>query len=386
MHDDWAVILLGSRPFEGRPPLSETHLAKALARDRPVLVIDPPRSRWRRDRREQVEQVLLDNGSAFTVFRPRTLPGPDRAGLVLVNDRLVTRQINRAAQEWLGDRPRVVVSFSPHRGLLPGVKREKFVYWQYDRVVDIPGLWARNTALTRHAQLLRGADLITAVSPELVADCATEGVTAELITNGVDLARFESRGPVPPELRGHGPVIGFVGAIGARVDIDLVAAVARARPDATVVLIGAQRVEIPDLPNVLAVGSLPYDELAAWMSTFSVGLVPYRTDRFNRSSSPLKAFEYLAAGVPVVSTPLPALTGLGPAVTIAPAGTGFLTAVDRAVEHPVPRDVCLRTAEANTWSHRARLLEQLVDELFDDAGPEVEPAEQGRPLENRGER
>ncbi|MCP3913600.1 MAG: glycosyltransferase family 1 protein [Actinomycetia bacterium] len=360
MNDDWAVLLVGSRPFEGRPPLSETHLARALARQRPVLVVDPPRSRWRRDGRDQVEQVLLDDGAALTVFRPRTLPAPDRAGSVRINDRLISRQVDRAAKEWLGDIPRVIVSFSPHRGLLPRVQRDLFVYWQYDRVADIPGLWARDTALSRHQRLVREADLVTGVSTDLVDNCAEQGVAAELITNGVDPSRFVSRGGIPPELRDRGPIIGFVGAIGGRLDVDLIGAVARARPDATVVLIGPQRVDLPELPNIVAVGTLPYDELVDWVTNFSVGLVPYLTNRFNRSSSPLKAFEYLAAGVPVVSTPLPALDGLGPSVTLAPAGPSFIAAVDRAVEAPIGPEACRAIAAANTWDQRAEHLAALV--------------------------
>ncbi|MCP5026676.1 MAG: glycosyltransferase family 1 protein [Actinomycetia bacterium] len=377
MHDDWAVLLVGSRPFEGRPPLSETHLAKALARTRPVLVVDPPRSRWRRDNRDQVELVVLDDGSALTVFRPRTLPAPDRSGSVVINDVLIARQVNRAARQWLGNRRRVIVSFSPHRGLLPRVDHDLFVYWQYDRVADIPGLWARDTALARHQRLLHGADIVTGVSTELVDECAGQGVAAELITNGVDLRRFETQGRVPPELKGRHPVIGFVGAIGPRVDVDLVADVARARPDAAVVLIGPQRVDLPDLPNLLVVGSLPYDELSDWVANFSVGLVPYRTDRFNRSSSPLKAFEYLAAGVPVVSTPLPALDGLGPTVTVAPAGSAFLAAVDRAIEEPVGADSCRRAAAGNTWEHRAEQLTALIDARLHPGPGAASPPEPG---------
>ena len=83
---------------------------------------------------------------------------------------------------------------------------------------------------------------------------------------------------------------------------DLVDAAAAALPEFTFVLIGAVNGALPRSANVHSVGAVPYDELPAHLQFGDVGIVPYRRGTFNDASCPLKVYEYLAAGLPVVAT------------------------------------------------------------------------------------
>ena len=115
-----------------------------------------------------------------------------------------------------------------------------------------------------------------------------------------------------------GPIAGFAGNLTAeKVDFELVEAIARLRPDWSVVLVGPvagnARREVEGLsriPNVHALGFRAYGELSAYVSAFSVGLIPYRANDYTRNCSPLKVFEYLAAGKAVVASGVPELGGM----------------------------------------------------------------------------
>ena len=164
---------------------------------------------------------------------------------------------------------------------------------------------------SRHEQLLRSADLVTAVSPTLLEDSLAANRRAFLLPNGADIAHFARPSPPPAALDGRGTMVGFVGAVSWRVDMALLEGIARRRPAWTIVLVGRVTVPVPRLDNLLVVGDRPYEELPGWVQRFDVGIVPYTDAAFNRASFPLKVFDYLASGVPVVAAPLPGAGGSG---------------------------------------------------------------------------
>ncbi|MEO8849332.1 MAG: polysaccharide pyruvyl transferase family protein [Casimicrobiaceae bacterium] len=140
---------------------------------------------------------------------------------------------------------------------------------------------------------------------------------AKRVTNGVDVAHFAVRRgqfPVPPGMsaitaRGK-PIVGYFGALASWFDFDLLAAVAKHRPDLEFVLIGQDYDATPDavnwqsLPNVHRLGVVPYEDLPRWACWFDVGMIPFKVNAITESTSPLKLFEYMALGLPVVATDL----------------------------------------------------------------------------------
>jgi glycosyltransferase involved in cell wall biosynthesis len=142
-----------------------------------------------------------------------------------------------------------------------------------------------------------------------------------LVRNGADFAHFAHANGAAPELHAlSGPVVGFAGNLTSeKVDFDLIEAVARARPEWSVVLVGpaaedarAGLERASKLPNVHVLGFRPYDVLPSYVGGFAVGLIPYRTTAYTRNCSPLKVFEYLAAGKAVVASGVPELAGMEP--------------------------------------------------------------------------
>ena len=136
-----------------------------------------------------------------------------------------------------------------------------------------------------------------------------------------------------------GPVLGFYGVIDERMDLGLIAAVADARPDWTLVMVGpVVKISPDDLPvraNIQYPGGAGYADLPAHLASWDVALMPFAINESTRFISPTKTPEYLSAGKPVVSTPIRDVVrhyGKLQAVGIADTPEAFIAACDAALE------------------------------------------------------
>ncbi|MGH6887130.1 MAG: glycosyltransferase, partial [Geminicoccales bacterium] len=170
------------------------------------------------------------------------------------------------------------------------------------------------------------------------------------------------------------PVLGFAGNfLASKVDFALLEAVAARRPQWTLLLVGPARDDtapaLEDLAareNVRWLGPIAYDELPGYIAAFDVATIPYLRNAYTRSCFPLKTFEYLAAGKPVVASGLPELEGMDPHVVLADGADTFIAAVEAALLRTSEPEVAARqeVAAANTWETRTgRLLELVGAEL-----------------------
>jgi polysaccharide pyruvyl transferase CsaB len=171
-----------------------------------------------------------------------------------------------------------------------------------------------------HEELLRSAKVVVITSQRLLEATKPKRPDALLLPNGVDYDYVQRMRPgdgePPPEdwmgigERGR-PVIGYSGALAEWFDYELLSAVALARPDLDFVLIGTdydgslRRSGVLEIENVHWLGMKPYEELFRYVWRFDVGTIPFRVNEITLATSPVKLFEYMACGKPVVSTRLP---------------------------------------------------------------------------------
>ncbi len=174
------------------------------------------------------------------------------------------------------------------------------------------GMPAERTVKHHHRPLIEEADIVIVSNPVLLERHRAEREDLILVENGVDLDRFTSTGPVAESLL-NGPTVGFHGALAPWVDFDLLAAVVgsgRAFDSFSVgpvdPLVDEEVAGLTALPNVQVVPAQPSDRIAEYVRGFSVGILPFVVDEMTEAVTPLKLYEYLACGVPVVATPLPA--------------------------------------------------------------------------------
>ena len=200
-----------------------------------------------------------------------------------------------------------------------------------------------------------------------VADAMSEfAADVHLVPNGCELpGEFPPSDP-PPELASlSGPVIGYVGNLSDRIDIDLLDDLVRARPSWQFVFVGSTHLDQTILRldrhhNAHFLGVRPYEQAKRLIQHLDVALIPHLDNEMTRSMNPLKAFVYCAAGVPVVSTPIANIEDLGSLITVATGAERFLEAIEDALDRGrTPADA--EALRVHAWDTRVQRALTLID-------------------------
>lgn len=369
------TVISGANSLDERR-FADHHLAAGLARYGPVLFVDPPRSPLRRRDGTDAPPGVRRVGPNLVRYTPRVLPAPERPGVVHWTSRVIRRGIGRAVQA-MGLPVGVHVAASVLTPLFDSARDRAQVFWWQDDFVggaDLMGVAPERNAHGERS-MLRAADYVVAANPLLEARSRAFGAPTRLIPFGCDLSAFAARQveSPPTDLAISPGYAVLMGQLGPRVDLALLhALVDRAVP---LLLIGPMHDEqsrqrwapLTGRSGVQWVGPKPVSELARYLAYASVGLVPYTQSAFNTASFPLKTLEYLAAGLPVVATDLPAIRWLNaPDVAIAHTPREFATAAAVARVAPVNhRALDSRRAFVvpHTWPARTAQWAELLAEL-----------------------
>jgi glycosyltransferase involved in cell wall biosynthesis len=174
-------------------------------------------------------------------------------------------------------------------------------------------------------------------------------------------------------------VAGYVGVIDERIDLGLVADLAAALPDWEIQMVGPvckiDEATLPQAPNIAYLGQQPYEKLPDVMGGFDVALMPFALNDATRSISPTKTLEYLAAGLPVVSSRVPdVVSDFSEFVRLEDDGAGFAAACQEVVEHDTAeRDARLAPVlERYRWDWIAAAMEQHMEAALGEAVEAVE--------------
>ncbi len=221
--------------------------------------------------------------------------------------------------------------------------------------------------LARERQLLTGSDLVVVSSGFLEREAAPLARRVVRVPNACDFDPFAA---VPAPASKPAPVIGYYGAIADWFDSDLVADLAQRRPDWRFLLVGstytADTSRLSTLPNVEMPGEVPYADLPGWIARMDVLLIPFRRTPLTEATNPVKAYEILAAGRPLVSVPLPEVVALGDLVRLAETPEEMEREVLSALSGDTPEERERRRAFAReqTWAHRVEALAPALEGCF----------------------
>lgn len=379
-------MLWGNTPWDGHH-LGAQSIAEALSAHHDVLYVDPPTSivrQWRIGVREIGRRLRGRSIDPISdgLMRLRTIgpPGLRRRGGRTVNNALLRRTV-RAAVESL-DRP-VRAVISGYLDVDPwGICEER---WRICRVSDdfsVGGELGVDVSHMADAQrrIAERSDAIVCVSPRLADTWRTAARPTAMIPNGADVEGFRGAADLerPAEIDLPDPIVGYVGQLSTRIDLELVRSVASSGH--SLLLVGRIREDldralVDDLlgfANVQWVEPVPYDEVPAYVGAMAIGLLPYSTSAFNLASFPLKVFDYLATGIAVVSTDLPAVRWIdSDHILVADGPEAFAAAVDIAlgdIDDPTSRADRRALAAEHSWPRRAEAYISLLDELDEAAG------------------
>jgi UDP-galactopyranose mutase len=234
----------------------------------------------------------------------------------------------------------------------------------------------------REARLLAAADLVFTGGQSLYEAKREKHPRVHAFPSSIDAEHFRQARddrPDPADQAGiPGPRLGYFGVIDERLDLDLLAAVAEARPDWHLVMVGPvvkiDPASLPQRPNLHWLGMKSYPELPEYLSGWDVALMPFALNESTRFISPTKTPEYLAGGRPVVSTPIRDVVkpyGESGMVEIADGPEAFVAAVDRVLRRALAsedRESWLRRVDehlshgswSRTWQQMSELIEAAV--------------------------
>lgn len=300
-----------------------------------------------------------------------------------VNCALSARLIRRVARA--APRPAVLWIYDAISAGMVGSCGEDLAV--YDCVDD----YVEQTRSPRGRALMAACDRTAAMRSRLVFSTALPVYERQrrlnrkthLVPNAGDyehFARAADPSAIARELVGlPRPVVGFAGNfLATKVDFELLEHVASARSEYTLLLIGPSTPEtltsleiLVRLPNVRWLGRKPYDQLPRYVAAFDVALIPYVSNDYTRSCFPLKLYEYLAAGKPVVASGLPELAGMEPDVVLAEGPAGFMDAIGAALDRAGETDRARRMqiASRNSWEARTEKLLGFVQGELDGRDP-----------------
>ncbi len=245
----------------------------------------------------------------------------------------------------------------------------------YDCVDDWSAfLQSHGDASERERRLVAMSDIVFTTAQRLYQMKKKVNPHTYLVPNGVDCEHFSKPASgIPPSMKNiPRPIIGFSGAIHFWVDLRLVETIAKRRTEWSFVFVGpiGKKVDIPRLPNMHFLGKVSYDVLPSYVSSFNVCIIPFAHTELTASADPIKLYEYLASGKPIISTDLPEVRKFAHLIGIADGADEFERSIEIALEEDSPDRVRARQAVAaeNSWDNRFQMMMNIIQERRETLG------------------
>jgi glycosyltransferase involved in cell wall biosynthesis len=357
-------------------PLSKTHVMRRLARDNRVLWVNSIGCRAPTASKADVSRAYRKLANAaqpieeveknIHVLNPLALPIYGQAGQI-INRQVLGYQVRRGMKKLGFERP-VSFVWNPAAGVVTGDLGEDLViYYCVDEYTAFAGVTRAKLAALENRVLDR-ADVVIVSAERLLRTKAKRNGRCFLVRHGVDYDHFrlalDPTTHVPDDIASlPRPILGYFGLIGADwFDVALMEHVARRFPSASIALIGKVTRDVSalaQLPNVHLLGQRPYARLAGYAKAFDVALIPFPINEVTMHANPLKAREYLAAGLPVVATAIPEVEVLG-SCRIGHDREEFADAVDEALRDPSSRLARSLAMRHESWDARVDDLRRIV--------------------------
>lgn len=330
---------------------------------------------WRRPVRwmggpEPIEENL------FVGTLPLAIPGYQMSFVVNAANNLFMRQVLRQWMKTLRFRSPIVWTYNPHSERLLGQLGESCVVYEcVDELTASHGLVRAEVVREQERRLIDAADLVIVTHENLYRSKQPLARRIHLIPNAAEVEHFAKASDpatrVADDIKAlKRPVIGVVGTLQYWIDFDLIRYLAEQRPAWSFALIGprgrlARTDKIEHLPNVHLLGRRPYDELPSYVRGLDVCLNPYVLDDTALNCSPLKLYEYVASGRPVVSVDMPEAHKFADVIGIGRSYEDVLARLEEALKPEATSDRAIQTrmqaARGHSWNARLTEMEEALE-------------------------
>ena len=315
-------------------PLSKKHVMTRLARRNRVLWVNSlgnraPRASTRDmkrifDKLQRFAGGLTQVGTNIHVLTPLAVPNYSSPFMRRVNEMVVGTTV-RAAMKRLGFRHPLLYTFVPASAWVADqLGCDRVIYHCVDEYSEFDGAGSEIAELEK--ELIEKSDLVITCSTPLMESKSQLNPNTVLIRHGVEREHFaracDPATPMPADVASlPRPILGFYGLVAEWVDLEAMRLCAEAFPEGSLVIVGDINnadteglVRLHAMPNVHFLGRKKYETLPGYCKAFDVALLPFVQNELTRNANPLKLREYLAAGLPVVTTDIPEAIALKPIV------------------------------------------------------------------------
>ena len=361
-------------------PLSKTHLMRVLAKDNRILWVNAIANRMPTTSPKDVSRIYKKL-KGFTepihkvepnifVLNPLAFPSYENKLILEVNQRFLASQVKKAMRRLQFENV-VNMVFNPAAGMIAGrLGESEVIYYCVDEYSAFTG--ASRGLKEVEDDLFRRADMVIVSGEKLFESKKHFNPNTFVIRHGTDWQHFRTaldpELPIPPDIADlPRPIIGFHGLLADWIDYELIKKVAEHFKDGSIVLIGKVAVDakqkikiINDVPNIHIVGRKLYDELPAYCKAFDVALNPFEINELTLAANPLKVREYLAAGLPVVSTDIPEVRVLDDCL-VGTDHDDFIRKIEQAIANPKPRNEVSDAVAHESWESKVDELREIMN-------------------------
>jgi glycosyltransferase involved in cell wall biosynthesis len=295
----------------------------------------------------------------------------------VLSNRIISRSINKYLKNF-GIYPDILWLSFPFQNDLIGRFSEKIVC--YDCMDDYLHMIPKSSEKLDIAEkdILIKANIVFASSSKLFDKCLKYNKETYLVPNGAEVNHFikarDCTLEIPEDfVHLRSPIMGFFGYIGDWIDLELLAFLAESNPNWSFVIIGPINTDtniIKKYANIFLLGEVPYKNLPNYLQKFDVCMILFKVNSLTESVNPVKLFEYLASGKPIVSTNLPEIRKYERYCMISSNKEEFLHNLRVCLEKKDKNDTIERIqfARENSWEDRVTIIEILLNDFFSSGG------------------
>ena len=374
-------ILCFSHDWTG-DPLSKTHLMRVLSKENRILWVNAIANRMPTASSKDVSRIfkklksytepVREVESNIYVLNPLAIPAYGNPTVRNFNQKFLLSQVKKAMRKLKFVNPLNMV-FNPAAGLLAGKLGEtEVIYYCVDEYTAFTG--AAKGLREIEEDLFRKSDLVIVSAEKLLENKKQYNENTFLIRHGTDWRHFrtalDAEIKIPDEIANlPKPIIGFHGLLADWVDYELIKKTAEHFPNGSVVLIGKIAVDaerkikiLDNVKNIHLLGRKPYADLPAFCKGFDVALNPFEISELTLAANPLKVREYLAAGLPVVSTDIPEVRILADCL-VGTNHADFIAKIEEALANPKPREEISNRIKHESWDAKIIELKEIMGKL-----------------------
>lgn len=376
------IILFSSDDWSSGLKTSKYHIAVGLAKTNRVLFVNSIGLRTPQVSQNDITRIFKKlagfargikwiNNTLF-VFTPIVLP---------LHDNAIARRINTIIMRFsfwhvlsvLHFKDPLVFVFTPNiTGILKHLKLKGLVYYCIDELKGYKDVDAARLE-EMEISIMEQADCVIACSKLLADKKQIHNPRTYYVPHGVEWDMFRSAIneslPIPADIM-HltRPIIGYFGFLSHDwIDFELLRHIAESHPEWRLVLIGKSRLDLNQIlpqKNIHFLGVKAFEDLPSYCRQFSVGIIPFVLNELTLHSNPLKLFEYLSSGLPVVSVDIPEVRMSLGDIQIGHTHNEFVKLIEKVIKDDSPEKRCLRSdaVRNESWSYRLECISDIIDQ------------------------